>query len=205
MLNKIQEVTSKEVTLDFSTYTVVSKRARFVHERFGEWWARPIMVLKGRSNHRKAGNEKREKTNIQRYGVPFAMQNRELALKSARKSRFVTILKHWKTNEEIVCSASYEPAAVNYLNNNKIEYLWQPKSFKIPSDILKTEKEMKQSTYSPDIYLINENKWIEIKGAWRGRLINGTPISKIKWLWFHKEYPNSELWNYDYLKNKGIL
>ncbi len=77
---------------------------------------------------------------------------------------------------------------VDYLNSNKIDFLWQPKTFKMPNG----------KTYRPDLFLVNENKWIEIKGYMR-------PKSKIKWDWFLTQHPNSELWNESRLREMGIL
>lgn len=101
---------------------------------------------------------------------------------------------HWKTNEEIICVASYEIATVKYLNENKIEFEWQSKKFQTPF-LTKTKK---FKTYRPDLYLINEDKWIEIKGYFRDD-------DKEKWDWFHEKHPNSELWDKKKLKELGIL
>ena len=53
-------------------------------------------------------------------------------------------------------------------------------------------------TYRPDLYLPDSDVWIEIKGYFR-------KDAKIKWDWFHKEHPNSELWNEEKLKEMKIL
>ena len=79
-------------------------------------------------------------------------------LQAARKSNNSCILKHWKTNEEIVCVASYEKKTVEYLYNNKINFKWQHKTFNL------TLKNGKQTTYRPDLYLVGKkNPWVEIK------------------------------------------
>jgi hypothetical protein len=126
---------------------------------------------------------------IKKYGVLYPCQNKDIALKCAKAQRQNITKQHWKTNELIDCCGSYECKVVDYLNINKINYLWQPEVFK-----LSTER-----TYRPDFYLVNEDKWIEIKGYMR-------PQSKLKWEEFHNIIkPNSELWNKTKLKEMGIL
>ena len=52
--------------------------------------------------------------------------------------------------------------------------------------------------YICDCYLPERDLYIEIKGYFR-------KDAKEKWDWFHKEYPNSELWDKKKLKELGIL
>lgn len=108
--------------------------------------------------------------------------------KAAKKFSRTSVLKHWKTKEDVLCHASYEKIVVEYFNTNKIDFLWQPKHFVMPNG----------KKYFPDCYLPEQDLWIEIKGWMR-------PVSKPKWDWFHREYPNSELWNLPKLKELGIL
>jgi len=115
-------------------------------------------------------------------------------LKSAKSQTNSTILKHWKTDKDLVCQASWEKAVVNYLNNNKINFRWQSKTFKTP--FLKLNGENR--TYRPDLYLFSTKQWIEIKGYFR-------KDAQEKWDWFHKEHPNSELWNKKKLKEMGLI
>ena len=109
-------------------------------------------------------------------------------MKAAKSQNNTKILKHWKTKEKIICVASYEVKVVQWLNKNKIEYLWQPKMFEMPNG----------KRYLPDVYIIGNDLWIEIKGYFR-------KDAKEKWEWFHNEYPNSELWNEDKLKEMEII
>ncbi len=74
------------------------------------------------------------------------------------------------------------------MNFHKIEYLWQPQIFKISNG----------KTYRPDLYLIDENKWVEIKGYFRQN-------AKEKWEWFITKNPTAELWDEKILKSKNIL
>ena len=97
-------------------------------------------------------------------------------------------LIHWKNQEIVSCLGSYEVKVVKFFNKYKIDYLWQPRTFTMPNG----------KTYRPDLYLPVENKWIEIKGYFYDDAFD-------KWTWFHKEYPNSELWNTQKLKEMKIL
>lgn len=98
------------------------------------------------------------------------------------------ILHHWKTGEELVCQASWEKKVVEYLNKNKINFRWQPRSFNMPDG----------KKYYPDMYLHSTKKWVEIKGYFR-------KDAKEKWDWFKTIKPNSELWNKQKLQSMGIL
>jgi len=132
--------------------------------------------------------KKIKQTNMKKYGVGHPMQNHEVALKSARTANQITNLRHWFSNETVPCRGSYEVAVVNYLNKNKIDYLWQPQTF-LMSD---------ERTYTPDLYLVEEDKWVEIKGYFWGD-------AKEKWDRFCNRYKNSELWNRKKLEKRHIL
>jgi hypothetical protein len=131
---------------------------------------------------------KMKQTMLDRYGVEHPNQNKEIALRAARKTNKPSIKFHWKTNDELVCQGSWEAKVVDYLNKNQINYLWQPKAF-----TLSTGK-----TYRPDLYLEDEDKWVEIKGYFRDD-------AKAKWDEFISLCPNSELWNVDKLKELNII
>jgi len=107
---------------------------------------------------------------------------------SAKNQTNSTILKHWKTGENLICQASYEKAVVKYLNKNKINFRWQSRTFTIHNN----------KTYRPDMYLFSIKKWIEIKGYFR-------KDAQEKWDWFHKAHPNSELWNKATLTQMKII
>jgi hypothetical protein len=131
--------------------------------------------------------DKIKKTILLRYGVEHCSQNREIALKSARKVNKPSIKYHWLTNEELICQGSYEAKTIDYLNQNKINYKWQSETF-----TLSTGK-----TYRPDLYLTDTDTWVEIKGWMR-------PDGLLKWDEFQIIKPNSELWDKAKLKSLGI-
>jgi hypothetical protein len=123
-------------------------------------------------------------TCFKKYGVKFIMQNRDIALKSAKSSNHPELHYHWLTGEEVWTQGSYEANTIHYLTINRINYLWQPKTF-----MLSTNK-----TYRPDLYLVNEDKWVEIKGYFHKDALE-------KWNEFHNIiHPNSELWDKRNLK-----
>lgn len=153
----------------------------------GHTWKSTWSTIKADHWCPKCKPERARATNIIRYGVPSPIQHPDIALKVARAQNKTTIKNHWKTNEELVCQGSYEAKTVNYLNNNKIDYLWQPKIFKLS-----------KSTYRPDLYLVQEDKWVEIKGYMR-------PDAQIKWDEFKKMFPTAELWDRSKLKQLSVL
>lgn len=189
----LEGVHGGRITIIWDSWVGVREKAIFVDNRYGEFPATPDNVLRGRG-HPKGKQERIQNTHLERYGVKFPSQNKNIALKTAKKLNDSVKLSHWRTMEEIICRASYEVAVVNHLNLNKVDYLWQPEIFKTP---LFTDKG-NSCTYCPDLFLVNENKWIEVKGWMR-------PDAKLKWDWFQSEYPNSELWDKKKLKEIGIL
>jgi hypothetical protein len=185
---KIFSVWGDIVSIDFSTFKSTNRAAKFIDADFGEWWTHPSNVIYNGHGHPKRGRSDSKNTCMDRYGVENPTQNREIALKAAKKGKTSHIREHWKTGKELTCTASYELKVVDYLNAGKIDFEWQPKMFDMPNG----------KRYLPDLFLIEENKWVEIKGWMR-------PIAKTKWDWFQSEYPNSELWDKKKLKEMGIL
>lgn len=134
--------------------------------------------------------QKKAKTNRERFGCDHAAQNNEVMEKCAKNSNKTIIKRHWLTNKELKCTASYECAVVDWLNLHKKNYEWQPK----PSFNLSTGRK-----YFIDLYLSDEDLWVEIKGVFRGESLE-------KWTEFHTFiHQNSELWDKEKLKELGIL
>jgi len=85
----------------------------------------------------------------------------------------------WYTNKEnikIWMRSSWELKYAQYLDSNNIEWEYEYKHF----DLVVNNKEV---SYTPDFYLIKENKYIEIKGYWRDD-------AKDKFDSFKEQYPN---------------
>ena len=65
--------------------------------------------------------------------------------------------KQWyfiKDGVKVLCRSGYEVLYANYLIINKIDFEYEPESFKLDNG----------KRYTPDFYLIEENRYIEIKG-----------------------------------------
>ena len=88
----------------------------------------------------------------------------------------------------MICVGGYEAKAVEYLNKNQINFEWQPQVFKMPNG----------KTYRPDLFLIDDQIWIEIKGWMR-------KDAQEKWDWFLVQFPTAELWDRKKLKEMQIL
>lgn len=187
VLDSIFKSHGNSVHIDESTYVNCSTKARFIHEKYGEWWAVPSFVLKGGS-HPFNTPDKIKETCLKKYGVSSPMKNLEISRRSASSQTTATIKNHWKTNKQLTCQGSYESAVVDYLNLNQINFEWQPKVFQMPNG----------KTYRPDLYLVDQDVWVEIKGYFRKDALE-------KWEWFGSEHPTAELWDKKKLKEMGIL
>lgn len=196
----INERLSEHIKLKPGTFTTTHKKATFIDLDFGEWQAICSNVLCG-SGHPQRGKitqvKKMEETNLRKYGVKYVAQVAEFALRAADKQRKIVQRAHWKTNEKLLCQGGWETAVVDFLNFKRIEFLWQPKVFDIPLDIMRTPKG-NQVTYRPDLFLIEDDLWVEIKGYFREDAMR-------KWSWFSESYPNSKLWDFSILKNLGVF
>lgn len=151
------------------------------------WNATFADVKRKNSWCRECAKEKRKNTVLKKYGVENVSQNKEIHKKQCVSMNDSFRLKHWKTGKDVVCRGSFEKLVVEYLNKNKIDFKWQI-IFPMPDN----------RKYIIDLFLKDENKYVEIKGHFWGD-------SKQKWNWFHEEYPNSELWNMKKLQKMNIL
>jgi len=159
-------------------------------EKGHEWKASLNAIKNNKYWCKKCDRTKFRNTCLERYGVENPNQNKDIALKGARKINKPSIKTHWKTNEELVCQGSYEANVVDYLNFNEIDYKWQPESFKLSN----------KKTYRPDLYLVDSSTYIEIKGWWRDD-------AREKFDIFCTEYPHLivEVWDRKELLNRKIL
>jgi len=98
-----------------------------------------------------------------------------------------------KDGTKIWMRSSWEIKFAKYLDENNINWEFEIKTFPIIYD-------NKEGTYTPDFYLIDENKYIEIKGRWRGD-------AETKYIAFIKQYENIsiEIYEMDKLKELKIL
>lgn len=77
-------------------------------------------------------------------------------LKAAKKQNTSKTLFHWKDGSQIDCVGSYEVKVIEWLNINKMEYLWKPKTFLLASG----------RKYTPDLFIVSLQSFVEIKGWW---------------------------------------
>lgn len=134
--------------------------------------------------------ELRKQTCLKKYGKEAVSQVKEIALKQAKSRNDCHLKIHWKSEKQLICQGSYEAKTVDYLNKNKIDFVWQPKVFYL--------KKINRH-YRPDLYIKDIKKWIEIKGyIFRQDALD-------KWNEFKKIRPNSEFWNKEKLKELMIL
>jgi hypothetical protein len=210
---RIRNVHGDTITMDKSTYSGTGRKAKFVDIEFGEYTAFVANVLAGKVCRERAIRNTKETnlskygsvcpvqglaesirlSNINKYGVEWPMQNREIALKAAKAANNSSVKCHWETGEELVCVGSYEAGVVEYLNRNRVRFMWQPRVFQMPPDASGRHR-----SYRPDLYLVDEDKWVEIKGYFRKDAYD-------KWSWFSGEYKTAELWDAGTLKKMGIL
>ena len=139
--------------------------------------------------------EKRKQTCLEKYGTEFSCQNKEIQDKMSKSQNRSFKFLHWKLRKFFWGVGGYEEVVVKFLNKIREDYWWQPKVFVTP---FKT-KTGKFSTYRPDLFLVERNLWVEIKGYFHDE------EARLKWEWFHKEFPNSELWDQKKLKEMGLL
>jgi len=189
---KLIEVHGSRVIIDENTYKSLSKKARFVDIDYGEWWAHPKNILNGHG-HMSRRYEKMKLTCLANFGVDHPQKSKEISLQTARTQNKITDIPYWKDGSLIPCQASYEIKSVERWNQEREEFVWQI-IFQIPKD----EPIIGGKTYRIDAYLPNKDLYIEIKGYFRGD-------AKLKWDWFHKTYPNSELWDEQKLIELGII
>lgn len=72
----IKNVHRGTVTLKFSTFDSVKKKATFIDSRFGEWQSTPRNVMKG-TCHPKRSPLKRKETNLKKYGHECNLNSKE--------------------------------------------------------------------------------------------------------------------------------
>jgi hypothetical protein len=199
------------VVLDESTYINTKIKCRFIDKELGEFFKTPNNMICQKQGHPKRQQEKCRQTCMRIYGVDnpaknkevqekmkqtclknngceYPAQNPEIALRQAKSQKNSGIMIHWKTGKEVVWTAGYEKALMYVFNRDLIDF---------EKDIpFYNEKD--KYMYFVDFYLPDYDLYIETKGRKRERGMK-------KFEWFHKEHPNSELWDYKKLKRLGVI
>lgn len=177
---RLKKVHGENVTIIDDTYNGMYHKATFIHTEYGKWDAYPNNVINKESSHPALSLKRQEATFLKKYNTKYPLQNEEI-FKKVIKSRWKrVVLKHWKTNKDLICISSYEHAIVSYLNRNQINFDWQIKQ-KLSNGMI----------YFVDLYLQDSNTFVEIKGYFFN------DRNKLKWELFHKDVPNSEIWFLD--------
>lgn len=101
-----------------------------------------------------------------------------------RKYKFI----HWKTEETLFATGGWEASVLLHLNTEKINFKWQ-----IPFNL-------KASVYICDLYLIDSDTYVEIKGQWFANAIKKN--IEFKELYIHLNY---EVWDLDKLHALGLI
>lgn len=174
------------VSIKENTYKNTTTKCVFIDDYYGEWEAIAQDVIRG-SEHPKRACVSRVQTTLKKYGVEHTSKCPNIFSKMRKGMRKNSKINHWKTGSEIITTGSYEYKVVEWLNKNKIDFEWD-----IPF-------QLKSGTYFCDLYIIDQNLYVEIKGWWMQE------ISKIKWEEFNSLHPNSELWTKEILIKKGII
>lgn len=136
----------------------------------------------------------------------YGMTHSELSLKKmsiiqkkiARKGKDSNFYgkKYWpKRGKELIYDnirfrSNWEVLTAKYFDKNNIKWQYEPKVFLLNEEM----------TYTPDFYLLDSNKWIEVKGYWYDDAI-------IKYNKFIEIFKNIEIeiWDEAKLKQYNIL
>lgn len=134
---------------------------------------------------------KKIETFQKRWGVAFGLQNKEIFEKANRSRWNRTHLQHWKTCKELICTASYEKAFVEWCNANQIDFDWQIPHKMPDGRIYYIDAFIKTGEFA--------STWIEIKGWFPEN-------RREKWEWFHANHlSDSQLWTQSVLRKFEIL
>jgi hypothetical protein len=185
--DEVQERLPPHVTLVAKTFKGCMKPATFIDAEYGKWKSTAHHVMAGHG-HPERGKEKSKETCVARFQCRHPMQNRDILIKAASKKKNAHFVRHWRTQELVVAVGGYELAVVNWFNRNAIDFEWQC-----------PVKRADGTVYFVDFLRKDSNVYLEIKGRWMD------DNAKRKWREFHAEYPNSELWDYRRLVDKGII
>jgi len=95
----------------------------------------------------------------------------------------------WMKYKKIKMRSSWEVAYAEYLDKNKIKWLYESKTFNLGD-----------TTYTPDFYLPEFNLYVEVKGWWRDD-------AKKKFKIFKRKYKDIKIkiLNYKLLKNMEVI
>lgn len=130
------------------------------------------------------------RTNMARYGHENVMQDPHVLSRCMKKRRHAYTVKHWKTNEELVCVGRYELAFVLWCNKQRVDFDWQVSHTMPDGRVYVVDAFIKEGQHA--------GNWIELKGWF-------SPVGKSKWEWFSSNHTNAELWDRTKLRTLGLI
>jgi len=178
-----------KVSIDVTTFVNMKTKCRFVDADYGEFWTRPCDAKYKKIRHPLAREQKINETNQKKYGCNRPMQNRDIHVRKARNTVEKVVVKHWETNELVPVDSGWEYHYIRWLNANKIRY-----DFQVPFTLSDGH------IYYVDFYLIDADKYVEIKGRHR----SGKSLQN--WRELQAAFPGkTELLNERKLQAMGII
>jgi len=84
------------IFLDDFTYVNIKTKCRFIDKEYGEFYAIPDNVIRGKANHTKRKSKNRRQTNLKRYGAICPAKNKKIL-----KKMYNTNLKRYGTKYPI--------------------------------------------------------------------------------------------------------
>ena len=112
-----------------------------------------------------------------KYCSSFCRKNKNKSYKKKKKGAIKTKVWSPLQNKIVLLKSSYELTYVQYMNKNKIKWLYEPKKFYM---------EDRKTYYLPDFYLPEKREWHEVKGRMYKK-----SLKKIET--FNKLYPEEKL------------
>lgn len=143
--------------------------------------------------------KKFKETCIEKYGAEHPLQSEELMEKASKRAYKIKTYK-FKSGKEINCQG-YEPFALNEITEyiNEDEIITGAKN--VP-EIWYYDSNNKKHRHYVDIYVLNQNKCIEVKSTWTYK--NNMDNVLLKQIAGKNLGYNYEIWVYDNKGNKTI-
>jgi hypothetical protein len=220
ILEKIKETNLKKfgVEYPFQSNVIQQKVKTSVMNKYGVEFIIQVPEIKEKvkkTNLKKFGVEypaqneeirkKMQQTNIERHGVPFALQNEEIFKKSVSKMKSFKLYKFPSGNTIEI--QGYEHFALDeLLKNGILEEDIITGSENVP-EIWYIDSDYKKHRHYVDIYIMSQNKCIEVKSEWTLKLQEH--IMVYKQIGAEIQGYNYEIWIYDHkgtkIENATIL
>jgi hypothetical protein len=93
-IEEIKEYLTKnfpEVSIDESTYKACGKKARFLDNKYGEYWSKPALVLKGKGSHPNRTKYIASEVNEKLKDRPFMKMDESTFVNTTTKAKFIDL------------------------------------------------------------------------------------------------------------------